>query len=217
MKTKIELPRTYEDLTISQYQKLSKPMPDIQLVQAMCNIPDSQIREYPIQLIEETAKFVRELLANPIPKHKAFIKIGEVTYGFIPDWSKLTTGAYIDLMQFMEYPEQNASKIMSVLFRPVLEQYGDSYTIDGYKGSNGDLFAHVSASRFHGLMVFFSNITREYENNSLRSLREQTQKTVTAMQDKHQENNRKKNSWSVTTGIISLWNWLKMILRKLRL
>ena len=63
------------------------------------------------------------------------IKIGDIEYGFEPNLSQISYGAYADISKFGELTiNDNWAKIMSILYRPIAHRKGDTYSIKPYEG-----------------------------------------------------------------------------------
>ena len=60
------------------------------------------------------------------------ITIDGVEYGLEPNFDNIETGAYIDLADLISSPAENLSSIMSILYRPVKERFGELYSITPY-------------------------------------------------------------------------------------
>ena len=70
MKNSLELPRSFEDMTIKQLRNIAKAdLPDIQMIQRFTGLRSDQLRLIPYELIEKGAEHLRKLKANPIERH----------------------------------------------------------------------------------------------------------------------------------------------------
>ncbi len=96
-------------------------------------------------------------------------------YGFEPNLSKMTYGAYADISQYDTISiDKNWAKIMSILYRPVtkLDKHG-LYQIEGYKGLiNEKLWLDVTMDVHFGCLFFFLNLQMDLMNDTLKSLTE---------------------------------------------
>jgi hypothetical protein len=104
-----------------------------------------------------------------------------IKLGFIPDLNSLTFREYVDLdalskiiwkgdeINYTELP-----RLMSILFRPVVAQVGDKYTIKPYNASEIDVYLmsirQMSMDRINGALVFFSTIANELFSSTQVSL-----------------------------------------------
>jgi hypothetical protein len=203
---KLEVPHTFDDITLRMIQRHGdREIEPIEKVQIYTGISTEDINKMPYQLIQKGAEHIDMLLANPLKRFQKVIEVDGVLHGFIPDWSKFTTGEYIDMESRCKNLLLNAQHIMAIVYRPISRQFKDTYTIEPYEGTTGksDKFADISASHFYGTLLFFSITRKEYMNHSLKSLVEVVR-----------ENQLKPNSAKNGRGITSFRHWRKKILRK---
>jgi hypothetical protein len=101
------------------------------------------------------------------------IKIGDKEYGFEPNLSQMSYGAYVDISKFGQLTiDDNWSKIMSILYRPVTDKKGDMYSIEPYKGEIDDkLFLSVGMDVQFGALFFFVNLLMDLLSGTLKSLK----------------------------------------------
>ena len=216
MKNSLELPRSFEDMTIKQLRNIAKAdLPDIQMIQRFTGLRSDQLRLIPYELIEKGAEHLRKLKANPIERHQDVVKIQGREYGFIPHWDDLSTGEYIDLMQMVDDPIENGSKIMSILFRPITERLGETYEIEAYKDLDPKTWDDISAARLYGALVFFSTIRTSYKGDSLRYGVKKGRKILQNLG--HQKRRREDSERDTETGGINFWSrWRKAISRRFK-
>ena len=76
-----------------------------------------------------------------------------IEWGLIPDFSKhITTGELIDLDSYLESGDY--TRLLSILYRPIIKSYKDSYDIEPYEGSH-ELFKTLPYDILDGVLVFF--------------------------------------------------------------
>ena len=203
---KLELPLSYEDITIGQLLKHgTRELTDIEKVQVYAGISFDEVKTMPIKLIQEGARHIDSILSCPTTKHHKVIKVKGVDYGFIPNWEDFTTGEYIDSEEYTKNIERYAHKLMAVMYRPITKRYGDAYEIEPYKGTrDADKFKDVSASYLNGMLVFFWTTRRELAINSVRSL------------DKEMRAMTRKALQESGDGITPSSSWLKRTFSRLK-
>jgi hypothetical protein len=122
-------------------------------------------------LKEKISKFLKP---EDMELHK-FVKIGDVEYGFEPNLSKMTYGAYADISQYDTISiDKNWAKIMSILYRPVTkkEKHG-LYQIEKYTGVIDDkVWLDVTMDIHFGTLFFFLNLQMDLMKDTLKSLTE---------------------------------------------
>lgn len=201
---KLTLPLGFEDITIEQIMKHGeREISDFEKVLIYGQYTADELKKMPYQLIEAGARHIDELLANPARVHNNMIQVNGEWYGFIPDWEQFSTGEYIDMEEFSKDLLGNATKIMSILYRPVTRMHNNICEIEPYKGTqNHKMFAQVSAQEFYGAMLFFSNTRKELAFVLAQSLARETTKLF------------KKRSHRSGGGITLLSSWRKAICSK---
>lgn len=169
---KIKLPGTYKDITIGQISAYGgKELNDVHLLRIFANLTLDEANKLPMVLVKDAVKHIKSVLAAPTQVHHPIIKVEGKDYGFIPNWEQFTAGEYIDLQELCIDVPSNATKIMSVLYRPVTRRVGDAYEIAPYEGTKGhERFRELSASYLYGALVFFSRTRNDFELSGQRSL-----------------------------------------------
>jgi hypothetical protein len=102
------------------------------------------------------------------------IKIDDVEYGFEPNLSEMTYGAYVDIQSFEEIDiNDNWAKIMSILYRPIKKWKGALYSIESYSGEdNSEKFLDVPMNVHFGAVFFFKTLLKDLSQSILKSLKE---------------------------------------------
>lgn len=111
---------------------------------------------------------------NDMPLQK-FITIDGVEYGFEPNLSKMTYGAYADISQYETVSiDKNWAKVMSILYRPITKKDKHGlYNIESYTGElREDKFLNVTMDVHFGALFFFVNLQMDLMNDTLKSLTE---------------------------------------------
>jgi hypothetical protein len=106
--------------------------------------------------------------------HK-FVTIGNTEYGFEPNLSKMTYGAYADISQYDTISiDKNWAKIMSILYRPVVKKDRHGlYQIEQYTGKIEDkMWLDVTMDVHFGCLFFFLNLQMDLMKDTLNSLTE---------------------------------------------
>lgn len=198
---KIELPLTYEDITINQVRKdQGRDMSDFERVLIYSEMKERELRAFPIQALTKASHHILNVLNTPTKIHKKTFEYRGVKYGFIPDWTNFTTGEWVDMEEYLKDPIENAHKVMSILYRPIKRELGDKYEIEDYKGTH-DLFNDLPYCWFEGCLLFFWTTRKEHLTTSLLSL-------AKAVEGKPLQANG--------GGIIRSHRWLTTTLRKLK-
>ena len=109
---------------------------------------------------DQTMSELNELLSTEFDLIQRF-EYNNVEYGFIPNLSKITTGEFIDLDNYMNGSPKQLHKIASILYRPVTNKAGKFYEIEKYEGTekHSNTMMNVDCKVILGAMVFFYNLS----------------------------------------------------------
>ena len=123
-----------------------------------------------ITIKTDIANFINNV---DLPLQK-FIYIDGVEYGFEPNLSNMTYGAFADITKYNTIQiDDNWASIMSILYRPVDKRQGDMYTIKPYTGElNPKLFLEVGMHIHFGCLFFFVNLWKDLQASILKSMTE---------------------------------------------
>jgi hypothetical protein len=111
------------------------------------------------------------------------IMIGGREYGFEPNLSKIAYGAYLDISKYDTFTiDENWSKIMSILYRPVVKKRGALYEIETYKGEiNEEPFLKLGMDIHFGALSFFLHLLTDLppviQNSLMKEVEEQPNNT----------------------------------------
>lgn len=164
---KLKLPHAWKDMNLAQMQVLMSDTDDWSKLSAIAQVPMSELKSYPLQLIEEGIRHM-----NAIEETSTFatkIEIDGKRYGFVNDWDAFTLGEWIDTESFVTDFWPNAHKLMAVLYREMEWEVGDNYQLKPYTAKeDAEPFLKMPADMVHGCLLFFWT-TRSEQLNSLKS------------------------------------------------
>lgn len=165
---RLQLPLTFKDITVGQImQHGDRELDDVQTLNIYGGYTVLEVLDMPIALVQEGARHMREILAQPINAFSNVIEVDGKRYGFVTDWSDFKTKEYLDIMEFQKDTTTNASKIMAVLYRPITREMGSHYEIKDYEGTrHHEVFKEASAANYYGMLVFFSATLSSYTTTS---------------------------------------------------
>ena len=173
---KIELPNSFEDLTIKDLVTLHTSPSDEVCLMNLCVIHREDLLTLPKRLLDEAYEHLKDLRSQESGQHLTRLTLDGKPYGFINDWDSFSFGEYIDMTTYAEDVYANATKMMALLYRPIVIDRGDTYTIEPYTTKeNHHIFELAPATLFGGAMLFFCNSKRRL----LSSLRVSLQQTIT--------------------------------------
>jgi len=176
---KVEVPTNWDDISLKTYLALQQDLTlyedneeaqTASMFHHLCKLDPTWVKKLSI----ESYQTLREKLLNlvhpqDVPLTK-FVKIGGVEYGFEPNLSKMSYGAYCDITEFDTIQvDKNWAKIMNIMYRPVTGKIGKLYTIEPYTGDvDWEKWLDVSMEIHFGAWFFFINLQKDLLNDILK-------------------------------------------------
>jgi hypothetical protein len=181
---KVKALTDWKDVTLKKYLELMNDIEaykedqeavDALMLHHLAGIPYEELNNITSEshnvLKEKLSKFLKP---EDMDLHK-FVTIGDTEYGFEPNLSKMTYGAYADISRYDTISiDKNWAKIMSILYRPVTkkEKHG-LYNISAYTGElNESIWLDVTMDVHFGCLFFFLNLQMDLMKDTLKSLTE---------------------------------------------
>jgi hypothetical protein len=100
------------------------------------------------------------------------IEVDGKKYGFEPNLSKMTYGAYLDITKYDTFTiDDNWAKIMAILYRPITTKVGELYSIKAYTGMESEEpFLKLGMDIHFGALFFFVHLSKVLPSSILKSL-----------------------------------------------
>jgi hypothetical protein len=100
------------------------------------------------------------------------IEVDGKKYGFEPNLSKMAYGAYLDITKYDTFTiDDNWSKIMAILYRPIVGKVGELYSIKAYTGMESEEpFLKLGMHIHFGALFFFVHLSKVLPSSILKSL-----------------------------------------------
>lgn len=180
----IKVPTSWEGVTLSQYLKLQRDLEvygndeishTATLLYHLCGVTPSMITQLPTDILNSIKMDLRGFMGKNDFDLKSIITIDGKEYGFEPNLSKMSYGAYLDITKFESINiDKNWKHIMSVLYRPVTKKTLKLYDIEPYdsKKVNPDIFEDVSMDVHFAVFFYLINTLADLVNDILNSLKE---------------------------------------------
>lgn len=180
---KVEVPTSWSDITLRKYLDLQVDLEAYEgdeeattaaLFNHLCSfdinlIPKLSLASYNL------LKSKLNNLVNPtdVPLTK-FVNIAGIEYGFEPNLSQISYGAYADISSFEILKiDKNWAKVMNILYRPVKLKTHNLYEIQTYDGDeNWEKWLEVDMSVHFGCWFFFINLQTDLLNVILNYMKE---------------------------------------------
>ena len=175
------IPETKKDITVERFLSISRlyklaeeresEVTEIQLLSECLNIPISLVDKIPFKEYQHALKVVTEALNKESTLHLTF-DLNGVKYGFINDLENMSAGEYGALDKLLEDSDNNAYKILNVLYRPIVKEKfykglfsknkKGTYKIQSYNHKNNtDVFKDAPFEIYESALVFFLNLGKE--------------------------------------------------------
>ena len=163
---------SWNDVTLEKWASLitmsseSKSKEALDTISLLSNIPKKLIKELGINDVSNILNKIAELQKDANSKLRRIIEVDGIEYGFHPDLSEISLGAYADIETYIQAGiENNLAKIMAVLYRPIVEKNGKKYSIAAYNGSEvrmrAEKFKKMKAKDVNSSLVFFWTLGNE--------------------------------------------------------
>lgn len=183
---KIVVPTDWSAVTLETYLKLQKDLEIYKDEEGAYNaVLFHHLCEFPVELIAkldvDTYSKIKRDLAGFMnsTEHilQRIITIDGVEYGFEPNLSQMSYGAYVDISKYESLAiDDKWSEIMSILYRPVKKKQGKLYEIESYKGEiDKEKFLKVGMDVHFGTLFFFKNLLMDLLNDTRKSLMQSTE------------------------------------------
>ena len=181
----ISVPKDYSAVTLSKYLAFKEDLEaykdeedatDVIVFNHICGVPAELVKKIDAETYTKIRNDLQSFMANVDYPLQRIIRIGDVEYGFEPNLSKMSYGAYLDISKWDAITiDRNWSKIMAILYRPIVKKVGTSYEIQPYNGENVDekMWDDVTMDIHFGALFFFTNLLKELVSFTLNSLKGQ--------------------------------------------
>ena len=180
MKITITYPESWAEIKLKdylEYYKLIKPYEGTDefgkkhlelAAQHFCKVPAEYLYKLPAATFNKVDEYVSKLFsdANKVSLVTTF-EVENTKYGFIPNLDDMSYGEYLDLVSYTSNKDMWTFMpiIMSILYRPVVNNVGKLYTIEPYDGTKDariELFKHVlTMDVVFGAMSFFLDLQKD--------------------------------------------------------
>ena len=166
---KISVPTHINDITLEQYQRFAlinteeqdKEFFMFKTIEIFCGVDIALVSKMRLSDAESISNEVLAVLQQNVPFTNKF-ELDGVKYGFIPDLQAISLGEFIDLEEGLS-KDKDFHKAAPVMFRPIVKEFGDLYTIDGYEASTEahHIMKQAPVGIISAAIVFFYNIAKE--------------------------------------------------------
>ena len=179
----ITVPTDWSAVTLKQYLNLLKDLETYgdteeeytaALLHNLCKFPPKYLHSLEAPVLAKIKNDIIGFMNNTQLPLQRFIMIDGVEYGFEPNLSNISYGAYLDISKWDTFKiDNNWAKIMSILYRPVTHKTSSLYDIQSYTGKiDEDKFLDVAMDVHFGALFFFVHLLTALPNDILNYLKE---------------------------------------------
>ena len=195
MKLEIVIPTSLSEIKLGQYIKFlsiveqneASDFLQDKMIQIFCNVELKYISQFKRKQIIDIVSIINNLFGT-IPALKNRFTLNGIEYGFIPNLDEISQGEYIDLENYFNEPK-DLNKAMAVMFRPIVTELKDKYTIEPYEGSivYAEKMLDAPLDVVLSARVFFYHLGNELLKSTLTYLEEKPQ--IQTILNKHNLDN----------------------------
>jgi len=182
MEITLTIPTDYSAITLKKWLEFTKDLKNYEgeeeatfalMLHHLCGIDPLMIKGMAISDLNNIKSELLAFIGNTELELQRLITIGDVEYGFEPNLSQMSYGAYLDLTKWDTITiDDNWAKLMSILYRPVTHKKGDMYNIESYTGADRThLFMDVSMDIHFGALFFLLSLSKDLLKDTLKSMK----------------------------------------------
>ena len=190
VKVKVRIPTNWNDITLETYLKYRKTLDlykdddedDIDMIDKsiiialdiLCGVAPNFASQMPIEMLQHVMDSLNSFMSKTEFDLQRIITIDGIEYGFEPNLSNMTYGAYLDISKYDKITiDNNWTKIMSILYRPIVSKSGKLYEIKEYNAMEDDtIFLKTTMDTNFGCISFFLFLRSDLALYTLKSLKE---------------------------------------------
>tara|TARA_R110000822_G_scaffold130552_3_gene267118 strand:- start:221 stop:817 length:597 start_codon:yes stop_codon:yes gene_type:complete len=175
---KIELlvPTDLHSIPLYQYQQFLKAFENpgniteeeasLKMLEIFCGVTQKEGLKFKMSDVYIIVDKLNKILVSK-PSLITKFTLGDQKFGFVPELSDLSFGEYIDAENNLG-DWDNMHKAMSVLYRPIKDEFKDKYTLKEYDGVHyAEILKNMPTSVAVSCLVFFYALETELLNHTL--------------------------------------------------
>jgi hypothetical protein len=179
MQVELKVPNNWETITLKNYLAYLKDVEnykdDEDAVTAVtllhfCGLQPEWLNGINVSDLNLLKAKLNQFIGNQEHELQRKIYIDGQAYGFEPNLSSIAYGAYLDITKYDTFTiDENWAKIMSILYRPIIEEKEGMYLIKTYDGTdNSEKFLDLGMDIHFGSLFFFINLSMDLANATLK-------------------------------------------------
>lgn len=179
----LKVPTSYADISLQRWLLLQNDLKnysdDDNAVTAimflhLCGLEPNYLKGIAIDDYALIKSQLESFISNTDLPLQRIITIDGKEYGFEPNLSQMSYGAYADITSHKQLTiDDNWAKIMDILYRPIVRKKGEMYSIEPYRGEiNTEKWLSVGMDIHFGALFFFVNLLMDLLKGILNSTME---------------------------------------------
>jgi hypothetical protein len=179
----LNIPTSYGDISLKKWMELQTEMENYKdndealnalILYHLCGLDPLYMNGLDMQSYAEIKLELDKFLTNTELPLQKIINIDGVEYGFEPNLSQMSYGAFVDITKYETIAiDKNWQKIMNILYRPIEKKIGESYTIKPYIPNEDDSkWLSVGMDIHFGALFFFVHLSTDLLSSILKSTME---------------------------------------------
>lgn len=180
----LEIPTSWKDVTLKQYLALQADLESYRddeeaqtalTLYHLCGLDAEYLNKLSAESYNKVRSKLNEFISPETIELQQLITIDGIEYGFEPNLSKMSYGAYADITKHDTIAiDKNWSKVMSILYRPITKKQKERYDIQTYDGNIDETkWLDVNMEVHWGALFFFVRLQMDLLNGILKSLKEE--------------------------------------------
>jgi hypothetical protein len=179
---------SWEEVTLEKWVKMTdfgdttKSEQAQNTIELLSDMPQDVIKKLELSDVAVIMGAIGQLQKDQKKGLKRIIEVEGKKYGFHPDLDEITLGEYADIETYFKLGiEKHLPEIMAILYRPIVEQRENLYTIEPYDGNikiRTEVMRKMSAEQVQSALVFFWIFVNELLKVFPSSLVERMKETI---------------------------------------
>lgn len=180
----LEIPTSWKDVNLKQYLALQGDLEAYRddeeaqtalMLYHLCGLDAEYLKKLSAESYNLVRSKLNEFISPESIELQQFVTVGGVEYGFEPNLSKMSYGAYADITKYDTIAvDKNWAKVMSILYRPVEKKQFGKYSIKPYDGEMDETkWLDVNMEVQWGALFFFVRLQMDLLSGILKSLKEE--------------------------------------------
>ena len=165
----LKVPTSYGDISLKRWLTLQNDLKNYQdddnavtavMFLHLCGLDPNYLKSIAVDDYALIKSELESFISNTDLPLQRIITIDNKQYGFEPNLSQMSYGAYADITSHKQLTiDDNWAKIMDILYRPIVRKKGEMYSIEPYRGEiNPDKWLEVGMDVHFGALFFFVNL-----------------------------------------------------------